>query len=345
MGRRGSPGAGTGRIPVGPGRHVNAADLDLAHVDKVAFEVSIDADGASHRDGRRAGGPDRRRRCRRRGKLGPPASSTSPAGRSSWTAQSVGPIPGSGRSPANHPAPWSSTARRDRRECRRRHPSPSPIDLDRCRTRAARHATHVARTMVRPASTSTRTPRSAPRSTARRSAERDRRHDLFPHIAGAIAAGRHRVTPAVVDTSRTTTTRSSWRSASATSTGDRSSSGGGAPIEIAESIVAELGPLPMVPVTVDLARRARNGVRGLERVHAGSRSRVARRGVRPARPRRSRGGRPHRSRSGAGLGVGQVVAAQSHVGRRPGARRPRPGRRLGGVRPRTAARSGLDPTT
>ena len=38
---------GPGTYRVGPGRRVNAADLDLAHVDKIAFELSVDADGAA----------------------------------------------------------------------------------------------------------------------------------------------------------------------------------------------------------------------------------------------------------------------------------------------------------
>ena len=36
---------GPGTYRVGPGRRVNAVDLDLAHVDKIAFELSVDADG------------------------------------------------------------------------------------------------------------------------------------------------------------------------------------------------------------------------------------------------------------------------------------------------------------
>ena len=44
-GARQSLGPGTYRV--GPGRRVNAADLDLAHVDKIAFELSVDADGAA----------------------------------------------------------------------------------------------------------------------------------------------------------------------------------------------------------------------------------------------------------------------------------------------------------
>ena len=165
---------------------------------------------------------------------------------------------------------------------------------------------------------------------ARRAAERHRRRDLFPHIANAVQL-------AGSTSPRLWSTRPDDDHAFELAIGlgdiewQPELSGGSAPIDIAESIVAELGPLPMVPVTVDLRCRARDRVRGLERVHAGSRSRLARRGVRPTRPRRSRGRRPDRSRSSAGLGVGQVVAAQPHVRRRPGARRPRPGGRLGGV--------------
>ena len=282
------------------------------------------------------------RRARRRG---PPASSTSPAGRSCSTAASDGTILRRRRSAPSHPASWCSTARRDRPERPRRRRSPSPMDLA-ATVRAERPPRHDRR--ARRFDPVDQHVHAAFRAdvVARRSAERERRHDLFPHVAGAIRVGRHHVTPAVVDTSRTTTDAFEfaiglgdieWRPELRPATTH--------PIEIAESIVAELGPLPMVPVTVDLARRARHGVRGLERVHAGGRSRVARRGVRPTWPRRSRRGRPHRSRSGTGLGVGQMATAQSHVGRRPGARRPRSGRRLGGIHPRTAARSRLDPTT
>ena len=87
---------------------------------------------------------------------------------------------------------------------------------------------------------------------ARRSAEREQRHDLFPHIAGAIELA-DSMSP------RLWSTRPDDDHAYevAIGLGDiewrPELSGGDAPIEIAESIVAELGPLPMMPVTVDLA--------------------------------------------------------------------------------------------
>ena len=38
---------GPGVYRIGPGRRINAADLEIAHVDKIAFEISIASDGAA----------------------------------------------------------------------------------------------------------------------------------------------------------------------------------------------------------------------------------------------------------------------------------------------------------
>ncbi len=317
---------GPGTYRVGPGRRVNAADLDLAHVDKIAFELSVDADGAAmvtvDEKGVRIDGI---------GIEGSTAWSTGildVAGRAFVLDRGVGPhdppTPVAGAEPSG-----IVVFNRPPRPARASAPPPLavPDDLSGAELGAPRSSRPRWFDIRRPARA---TPSSAPRSRRVGAAERHRRHDLFPHIAGAVQL-------AGSTSPRLWSTRPDDDHAFelAIGLGDidwrPELSFGSAPIEIAESIVAELGPLPMVPVTVDFDDRARDGVRGLERVHAGSRSRLARRGVRPTRPRRSRGGRPHRSRSSAGLGVGQVVAAQPHVRRRPGTRRPRPGRRLGGV--------------
>ncbi|HWM20976.1 MAG TPA: FtsK/SpoIIIE domain-containing protein, partial [Ilumatobacteraceae bacterium] len=241
---------GPGMYRIGPGRRVNATDLEIAHVDKIAFEISIDSDGSANVtvdeqavriDGIgvegsapwTAGVLDVSGRAfeldRTIGRTGAPRRNTGSA--------SAGTIVFN-RPPRPAPAPapppitvadgldvMGEPARPPRHDRRHRAATPGSDQY----VHAAFHAELV----------------------ARRSTERERRHDLFPHVAAAVGL-------AAIASPRVWSTRPEddaafefaiglgdieWRPEM--TFGDDAT---GRP----ESVVTELGRLPMVPVTVDL---------------------------------------------------------------------------------------------
>ena len=241
---------GPGTYRVGPGRRVNAADLDLAHVDKIAFELSIDADGVAlvtvEEHGVRIDG------IGIEGSTKWSSGILDVAGRAFVLDRGVGVVnpsaPAAGAEPsgivvfnrpprparAPVPAPLlvpdelaGPGSERSSRQARRSHDGSSAGD---------QHAHAAFRAEVE----------------ARRRSERDRRHDLFPHIASAVEL-------AGTTSPRLWSTRPDDDHAFelAIGLGDvewrPELSSGTAPVEIPDSIVAEVGPLPMVPVTVHFA--------------------------------------------------------------------------------------------
>ncbi len=178
-GARQSLGPGTYRV--GPGRRVNAADLDLAHVDKIAFELSVEADGAAivtvDEQGVRIDG----------------------IGIEGSTAWSTGILDVSGRAFVLDRSTERSLRRRRPALSRsgivvfNRPPRPArasatpPLAVPPELAESGRSARHTRR--AHDGSTSGDQHADATfraEVKARRSAERDRRHDQFPHIAGAV---------------------------------------------------------------------------------------------------------------------------------------------------------------
>ena len=211
---------GPGIYRVGPGRRVNATDLEVAHVDKIAFEISIDSDGSANvtvdEQAVRIDG------IGVEGSAPWTAGILDVGGRAFELDRTIGRTgpPRRDTAPARQPARSCSTARRDQRRLRHRRRSPSPDGLDVLGepARAPRHERRQRGDTRAP--TSTCTPRSAPSSW----------RGAAPSANGATTCSRTSREPSGWPVPRhrgcgrhvpTTTTRSSSRSASATSTGDR----------------------------------------------------------------------------------------------------------------------------
>jgi S-DNA-T family DNA segregation ATPase FtsK/SpoIIIE len=263
---------GPGMYRVGPGRRVNAPDLDIAHVDKVAFELSIDSAGgavvtvdehAVRIDGIVV-----------EGSAPWDAGILDVAGRAFELDHAVG------RADRPHRTTGGATSgtivfNRPPRPARR--PAPPPLErpavVDEV-GEARRSTRHNRRRQDGPAG-SDQLALSAFQSglAARRDDERRRRHAVFPHIAGAVALA--------ADTSpRLWSTRPGDADAFefAIGLGDiewspELASATGTPADPA-SVIADLGRLAMAPVTVALRDE-----RGMAFVGASEFTRAAVRGL------------------------------------------------------------------
>jgi hypothetical protein len=215
-GTRQALGPGTYRI--GPGRRLHAADLDLAHVDKTAFELSIDGDGSATVTigelGVRIDG------IGIEGSAAWTAGILDVAGRSSSTAMSARSLIRRRGPTECHPAWWCSTVRHGLLGPRTRRLSPSPRWWMRPEIRARRRGVRAVRAMVRAPPASTRRLRSAAKS----------RRGAVPSASGSTTCSRMsrkrrswlpRDPRACGRPGPTTTKRSGSRSASATSSGDQ----------------------------------------------------------------------------------------------------------------------------
>jgi S-DNA-T family DNA segregation ATPase FtsK/SpoIIIE len=241
---------GPGTYRVGPGRRINATDLDLAHVDKIAFEISIDTEAEAM-----VTVGDEEVRIDGvviEGSAAWAGGILDVAGRTFELDRSVG--RGDPRTQASAGEP-SGTVVFNRPPRPARAPPPPPLAVPDRLVAAAEPGRPPRQTRRRHDGAPSLDQRSQVAFRAeiamRRGAERGRRHDLFPHIARAVHL-------AGTTSPRLWSTRPDDDEAFefAIGLGDIEWQPelvfAGSPTAAPDSIVAELGPLAMVPVTIDL---------------------------------------------------------------------------------------------